>query len=126
MQGIIYEEASFLSFFIITCTLGGWAAWMTGRGCALTWRSMVQALVYMLPLGLAVRFIHFVIAGSTLLSAHYYAVDTAVLIILCALGFQYTRTSQMVRQYSWLFRKSSPFSWRRTSHETPTFKRKQP
>jgi len=113
MQGIIYEEVSFLPFFIITCALGGWAAWMTGRGCALTWRGMAQAFVYMLPLGLAVRFVHFVIAGSTLLSVHYYAVDTAVLLIFCALGFQYTRTSQMVRQYSWLFKKSSPFSWQR-------------
>ncbi len=41
MQGILYEEPSFWLFFLITCLLGGWAAWMTGRACASTWRTYV-------------------------------------------------------------------------------------
>ena len=40
MQGILYEEPSIWEFFFVTCLLGGWAAWMTGRACAQTWRAM--------------------------------------------------------------------------------------
>ncbi|MFC4623731.1 DUF6867 family protein [Daeguia caeni] len=112
MQGILYEEPSFWLFFFITCLLGGWAAWMTGRACASTWRSYVQFLVYMIPLGAAVRFIHYALFGGTLLSLHYYIVDTIVLIIIGSVGYRYTRTKQMVRQYSWLYEKSSPLTWK--------------
>ncbi len=52
MQGILYEEPSFWLFFLITCLLGGWAAWMTGRACASTWRTYPQLLLYLIPLGL--------------------------------------------------------------------------
>ena len=31
MHGILYEEPSVWQFFFVTCLLGGWAAWMTGR-----------------------------------------------------------------------------------------------
>ena len=37
------------------------------------------------------RFIHFALFDGTLLSLHYYAVDTIVLLIIGALGFQYRR-----------------------------------
>ncbi|WP_141066237.1 DUF6867 family protein [Brucella melitensis] len=112
MQGILYEEPSFWLFFLITCLLGGWAAWMAGRACASTWRTYVQFLIYMIPLGAAVRFIHYASFGGTLLSLHYYLVDTIVLMIIGTVGFRYTRTKQMVRQYSWLYEKTSPFGWK--------------
>ena len=38
MQGILYEEPSIWLFLLITVIMGGWAAWMTGRAIALTWR----------------------------------------------------------------------------------------
>jgi len=113
MQGVFYEESFFILFFIVSCLIGGWAAWMTGRGCALTWRKPGVALLYMVPLGAAIRFIHFSVLGGTLLSLHYYIVDTVILLVFCVLGFQYTRTSQMVRQYGWIYEKSSLLSWRR-------------
>lgn len=112
MQGILYEEPSFGLFILITCVLGGWAAWMTGRACATTWRTYYQFLLYMLPLGAAVRFIHYALFEGTLLSLHYYLVDTLVLIIIGTIGFRFTRTKQMVRQYSWLYEKSSFLSWK--------------
>ena len=31
MHGILYEEESIWQFLLVTCVLGGWAAWMTGR-----------------------------------------------------------------------------------------------
>jgi hypothetical protein len=66
----------------------------------------------MLLLGVAVRFIHFALFGGTMLTLQYYVVDTIVLIIVGTLGYRYTRTKQMIRQYYWLYEKVSPFSWK--------------
>lgn len=85
---------------------------MTGRACASTWRTYPQLLIYLIPLGAAVRFIHFALFEGTLLSFHYYLVDTIVLMIIGTVGFRYTRTKQMVRQYGWLYEKASPLSWK--------------
>jgi hypothetical protein len=112
MQGILYEEASFWQFVFVTCLLGGWAAWMTGRACALTWRPYLSLVVYLLVLGVAVRFIHHALFGGTMFSFQFYVVDTIVLLILGTLGFNYTRTNQMVTQYYWLYEKASPLTWR--------------
>ncbi|MEN5277559.1 DUF6867 family protein [Brucella sp. TWI432] len=112
MQGILYEEPSFWLFFLITCLLGGWAAWMTGRACAQTWRTYPHLLLYLIPLAAAVRFIHYALFEGTLLSLHYYLVDLIVLMIIGTIGFRFTRTKQMVRQYNWLYEKASPLSWK--------------
>ncbi|HEY5816882.1 MAG TPA: hypothetical protein VIU14_00580 [Mesorhizobium sp.] len=112
MQGILYEEPSFVSFFIVTCLLGGWAAWMTGKACAQTWRPYVALVIYLLALGLAVRFLHHALFGGTMFSARYYIVDTIILLVLGTLGYRYTRTKQMVTQYHWMYEKVSPLSWR--------------
>jgi small-conductance mechanosensitive channel len=112
MQGILYEEPSFVSFLIVTCLLGGWAAWMTGKACAQTWRPYVALVIYLLALGLAVRFLHHALFGGTMFSARYYIVDTIILLVLGTLGYRYTRTKQMVTQYHWMYEKVSPLSWR--------------
>lgn len=112
MQGILYEETSFGLFLLITCCLGGWAAWMTGRACAHTWRTYKMFLLYMIPLAGFVRFIHYSMFEGTLLSLQFYIIDLIVLVIIGSLGYRYTRTKQMVRQYSWLYEKSSPLSWK--------------
>lgn len=115
MQGIIYEEPSILQFFFVTCLLGGWAAWMTGRACAQTWRSYPQLVVYILGLGLGVRFIHHALFNGTMFSLQFYAVDTIILLVFGTLGYKYTRTNQMVTQYHWLYEKASPISWKSKS-----------
>jgi small-conductance mechanosensitive channel len=112
MQGILYEEASIWQFLFITLILGGWAAWMTGRACAQTWRPYLTLVVYLLALGLAVRFIHHALFEGTMFSLRYYIVDTIVLLICGTLGYRYTRTNQMTSQYHWLYDKVSPFSWK--------------
>ncbi len=112
MQGILYEEPSFWLFLLITCVLGGWAAWMTGRACAQTWRPYAMFLLYLLPLTAMVRFIHYAMFEGTLLSAHYYLVDLVVLAIIGTLGYRFTKVKQMVRQYSWMYEKTSPFSYK--------------
>ncbi len=112
MQGILYEETSVLFFAFVTLLLGGAGAWMTGRACAMTWRSPAILFVYILALAAAVRFVHFSIFEGTLLSLHYYIVDAIILVIIGFVGYRYVRTSQMVRQYYWLYQRSGWLSWK--------------
>ncbi len=118
MQGILYEEPSFWLFLLITVIMGGWAAWMTGRAIALTWRPFWTLILYLFILGAAVRFIHFALFEGTLLSIHYYAIDTIVLLIIGALGFQYRRARMMTTQYRWLYERTGLFSWREKASAT--------
>ncbi|MBU0583658.1 MAG: hypothetical protein KKB66_14175 [Alphaproteobacteria bacterium] len=115
MQGILYEEASIWQFFFVTCLLGGWAAWMTGRASAQTWRPVSSLVVFLLLLGIGVRFIHHALFDGTMFTAQYYVVDTIVLMIIGLLGYRYTRTNQMVTQYHWLYERASMLSWRAKS-----------
>lgn len=112
MQGILYEEPSVWLFLLVTCVMGGWASWMTGRAIALTWRPFWQVIAAGLVLGWAVRFIHFALFGGTFASAHYYLVDTVVVLAVGALGFRFTRARQMTTQYHWLYERAGPFGWR--------------
>jgi len=112
MQGILYEEPSFFLFALVTVVLGGWAAWMTGRACALTWRPIWSTVLYLLILTGAVRFIHFALFHGTLLSLHYYVVDAVVILAIGLVGYRFTRTRQMTTQYRWLYERTGPLSWR--------------
>ncbi|WP_152045441.1 DUF6867 family protein [Aureimonas psammosilenae] len=112
MQGLIYETPSAFPFILVTVILGGGAAWATGRSCAQTWRGQAVLFFYLLLLGIAIRFIHFSVLGDTLLSLHYYLVDTIVIVAIGFFAYRYTRTSQMVTQYHWLNERSGPLSWR--------------
>lgn len=112
MQGILYEESSAWLWIGVTVVIGGWIAWMTGRGIALAWRPAIVAALAALPLALAVRFIHFALFEGTLLSPRYYLVDLAIVLAVALLGHRYTRTSQMARQYRWMIERTGPLSWR--------------
>jgi small-conductance mechanosensitive channel len=112
LQGIIHEEASIFQFLMVTVLLGGGAAWMTGRACAQTWRSYGTLVFYLLLLGVGVRFIHHALFDGTMFSLQYYTVDTVILMVIGLLGYRYTRTSQMVTQYSWLYERASALSWK--------------
>jgi hypothetical protein len=111
MQGILYEEASIWQFLLVTVVMGGAAAWITGKACAETWRGIPKTIGYLLVLGLAIRFAHFVLVGGTLLSPHYYIADTAVLTVFGLVAWRATRARQMSTQYWWLYERSGPLSW---------------
>jgi small-conductance mechanosensitive channel len=113
VQGFLHEEGSFGVFFLVTIILGAGAAVLAGRAIALTWRPWWQIVAYMLILGAAVRFIHFALFGGTLLSLHYYLVDSAVCMAFGFLGFRIARAGQMVEQYHWLNEPAGPLRWRR-------------
>lgn len=110
-MGILYEHANPWIFVWLTCIIGGGTAWLTGRAIALTWRPFWQVLTYMLLLGFTVRFFHFALFQGTLVSVHYYVVDTLVLLVAATLGFRFTRAWQMATQYPWLYRRTGPFTW---------------
>ena len=118
MQGILYEEPSVWLFLLVTCVMGGWAAWMTGRAVALTWRPVWQCVAATLVLAGAVRFIHFALFEGTLRSLHYYLVDAAVVTAIGLLGYRVTRARQMTTQYRWLYERTGPFSWREKASAT--------
>ncbi len=65
------EEGSIWPFLVFTLLLGGWAAWMTGRATAITWRPYGMLIPYLLILAAAVRFFHYALFQGTLLSLHY-------------------------------------------------------
>ena len=112
MQGILYEEPSVWLFALVTVCMGGWAAWMTGRAVALTWRPVWQCVAATLVLAAAVRFIHFALFEGTLRSLHYYLVDAAVVTAIGLLGYRVTRARQMTTQYRWLYERTGPLTWR--------------
>jgi hypothetical protein len=113
IPGFLYEEDSLGVFLLVTVVLGGGAAILAGRAVALTWRPWWQLFVYMLMLGAAVRFIHFALFDGTLLSIHYYAVDSVVCLAFGFAGFQAARASRMVGQYPWINEADGLLRWRR-------------
>lgn len=113
IPALLYEEDSFGVFLLVTIILGGGAAALTGRAIATTWRPEWQLVAYSLILAGAVRFIHYSLFGGTLLSLHYYLVDSLFCIAFTFLGFRAARSSQMVNQYRWLNEAAGPMRWRR-------------
>jgi hypothetical protein len=103
-QHLLYEENSFGVFLLVTLVLGGGTAWLSGRAIAQTWRPWWSVVAYMLVLGAIVRFFHFALFGGTLLSPHFYVVDTGVALLFGTAGFRVTRARQMIRQYGVLGR----------------------
>ena len=99
MMGVLFEEDSLGVFLLVTVFLGGGAAWLTGRAIAQTWRPWWSVAAYMLVLGAVIRFFHFALFGGTLLSLHFYAVDTGIALLFGMAGFRVTRARQMARQY---------------------------
>jgi hypothetical protein len=106
-------ERSLGVFFLVTVAMGGGAAWLAGRAIAATWRPWWRVVYYMLILALAVRFIHFALFNSKLLSLHYYLVDYAVCLLFGLLGFRVMRVRQMVTRYGWLNARTGLLRWRR-------------
>jgi hypothetical protein len=111
MQGTIWET-NFGIFLLVTVFLAGGAGYMSGRSVASSWRPAAYVFVYSAALACAARFFHYALFHGTLLSPHFWIVDFVIILAIAALGFRLTRTSQMVSQYSWLYERSSPLSWR--------------
>ena len=108
----LFVEDSPWIFLFMTVILGGGAAFQAGRSLASKWRPLWMAVAYMIPLGLALRFLHFALFEADLLSVHYFLTDTLVLVAGVLLGYRLTRVHQMVSQYPWLYERSGLLSWK--------------
>jgi uncharacterized protein DUF6867 len=108
-----YAGETVLQIVLVTGLLGGGAAWLSGRAIAATWRPAGHAIVAMLLIGAAVRFIHFALFEGTLLSLTSYACDMFIFITFGLLAWRATRAAQMVRQYPWLYARAGPLRWRK-------------
>jgi hypothetical protein len=102
------------TFILVTVLMGGSAAYMSGKAIAQTWRPFWQIPLYMLILAAAVRFCHYALFWEPFISAGNYIIDFVVTFAFAAIGYRLVRARQMTTQYGWLFRRSSPFGWRRT------------
>ena len=99
-------------FLILTCLLGGAAAFRSGRGLARGWKPFWRVFAYMALLAAAVRFFHYALFSGKLTSLYYYLVTYVILVAAACLGFRAMRTTQMVTQYRWLHERTSPLTWR--------------
>jgi hypothetical protein len=109
----LVDENALWIFVVVSIVLGGGAAALAGRAIAKTWRPLWQVVAYGFILGAGVRFIHFSVFNGTLLSVHYYLVDTAVCVAFGLLGFRASRAAQMTTQYNWLIEPAGFLRWRR-------------
>jgi hypothetical protein len=103
-------------FILVTVVMGGGAAWMTGRAIALIWRGWLSCVGALFLLTFPVRFIHYALFGEPLLSLSGFLSSFCVLLVIGIAGWRYTRASQMVRQYHWLYESTGPFTWKDRSH----------
>ena len=113
------DERSLGVFFLVAVAMGGGAAWLAGRSIAATWRPWWHVAIYMLLLALAVRFMHFALFNSKLLSLHYYLVDYAVCLTSGLLAFRAMRVRQMVTNYRWINEPAGLLRWRRRATPMP-------
>lgn len=116
-MGVLWEN-SIADFIIVTLILGGGAAILTGRAIALSWEPLWRAILWMIPLAFAVRFIHFSIFHGTLFSPWFYLVDLVVLLIAVTIGHRLTRARQMTGGYGWRIEGGGPWSWRLRSGQS--------
>jgi hypothetical protein len=108
----LFTEGSLGVFVLLTVILGGGAAFLAGRSLAKDWRSLTSLLVFMLPLGAGVRFLHFALFQHPLFSLSHFITTTLILMGLALLGYRLKRVSQMITQYPWLYERSGPLTWR--------------
>jgi hypothetical protein len=108
----LYEEETCFEVLFVTGILGGMAAWATGRAIAETWRPYHQLVIYMVLLGAAVRFAHFVLFEGALFSVPSYFADMLYLLAVGSIAFRVTLARRMTTQYHWLYERTNWLSWR--------------
>lgn len=110
-----FTEGSIGVFLLLSVILGGGAAFMAGRSLAKDWRSLPSLMVFMLPLGAGVRFLHFALFQHPLFSLTHFISTTLILMVFAFFGYRMKRVSQMTTQYPWLYERSGLLTWRNKS-----------
>ena len=108
----LYAEGSFLHVLFLTFVLGCGCAWQAGRAIAMSWRPAWVAAAAMVPVGFALRFLHFALFQEPLLEVVTALFEIACLIAVTLVSWRYARAGQMVRQYYWLYEPAGPLGWK--------------
>ncbi|WP_342641188.1 DUF6867 family protein [Rhodoligotrophos ferricapiens] len=104
---------SSLSVFLgVTVVLAGFAAYMTGRAIAKTWRSPWQTVFYSIALAAVSRFLKWSLFGAEGLSLSGFLIDFIYLALVSFAAYRVTMANNMVRQYPWLYERSGIFAWK--------------
>ncbi|KQP60642.1 DUF6867 family protein [Methylobacterium sp. Leaf108] len=111
-EDIPHDLPTLWVFVLVTVTLGGGAAWMTGAGIARGWRPFWQCLLALLLVAAVARFLHYALFEQPLLSGMGFALDAIVILAIGAASYRATRTRQMTTQYRWLYERTGPLTWR--------------
>src|SRR5258707_3931118 len=93
LPDLLTDEQSLGVFLLVSVCMGGGAAWLAGRAIAATWRPWWHIALYMVLLGLAVRFLHYALFDSKFLSLHHYLVAYTVCLAFAFLGFRPMRVT---------------------------------
>src|SRR5262245_33754318 len=108
-----FGETDIWVFIVVTCILGGTAAYLSGRATAQTWRPYRYVPVYMLGIAAGVRFVHHALFAGPMLSAPGFVIDYLVAVVAASASYRIERAGQISSQYGWLFERAGPFGWRR-------------
>jgi hypothetical protein len=108
----LYTEGSILHVLFLTFVLGCGCAWAAGRAIALSWRPAGYAAVAMVPVGFALRFLHFALFEEPLVEPLTLTFEITCLVAVALVSWRYARAGQMIRQYYWLYEAAGPLGWR--------------
>ena len=100
-------------FLLVTLVMGGFAAFVSGRAIAQTWRPYWHVPLYMAGLAVVIRFWHFALFEEPFVAPGSYLVDLVIALAVASLGYRMVRARQMATQYDWLFQRLGPLGWRR-------------
>jgi hypothetical protein len=90
----------------------GWAAAITGRAFALTWRPVATLFAALILLTIAARLLQWALFQLPLNDWTLYLLDAAILLPIGWAAFRATRAWQLSTKYFWLFERTGPLSWR--------------
>jgi hypothetical protein len=113
LSGHIFANKAYGEIVFLVLCMG--AAWMTGRSIASDWKPLWSLALGVLGLGFAARFLHFALYQAQFLSFDRFLLDMLLLGLVAYISYRFTRTSQMLRQYPWLYERASAISWRAKS-----------
>lgn len=98
-------------FVGLTVILVGGASALAGRAMARNWKPASHVVFAALGLALADRFLVYALFDGELLHLPGFLISWAVQTAIGLLAWHVTRVEVMVRQYPWLYRKTSPFTY---------------
>ena len=95
-----------LNFVVI-----GPASFAAGQAVAATWCHWGQVVFYTALLSATLRFLDYALAGGELWSVAGFLLGWMIQLAIGGLAYRMTETSQMVRQYPWLYRRKGLLGW---------------